>query len=80
MKLLWGSPALAWVVLNARRISCPSCEIAVLDMKEPFASRAKSLGIHSVSAVVVDGNLANCCTGRGPDEAALRAAGIGQPL
>lgn len=42
------------------------------------ASRAKELGIHSVPAVVIDGKLADCCTGRGPDEATLRAAGLGQ--
>jgi len=44
------------------------------------ADRAKSLGIRSVPAVVVDGVLASCCTGRGPDEASLRATGVGQPL
>ena len=45
-----------------------------------IARRAKDLGIYSVPAVVVDGELADCCTGRGPDEAALRAAGVGQPI
>jgi hypothetical protein len=44
------------------------------------ASRAKSLGIRSVPAVVINGKLADCCTGRGPDEATLRAGGLGQPL
>jgi len=44
------------------------------------ASRAKSLGIRSVPAVVIDGKLAGCCAGRGPDEATLKAAGIGQLL
>jgi hypothetical protein len=34
----------------------------------------------SVPAVVIDGKLADCCTGRGPDEATLRAAGLGQPI
>ncbi len=64
-----------------KRLSCSSCEIAVLDMNDPtVATRANSLGIRSVPAVVVDGSLASCCAGRGPDEAALRAAGIGQPL
>lgn len=42
------------------------------------ASRAKGLGIRSVPAVVIDGELADCCTGRGPDEATLRSAGLGQ--
>ena len=64
-----------------KRISCTSCEVTVLDMNESVvASRAKSLGIYSVPAVVIDGTVASCCAGRGPDEANLRAAGIGQPL
>lgn len=64
-----------------KRTACPSCEVNVLDMKEPeVADRARQLGIRSVPAVVIDGKLADCCTGRGPDEATLRAAGLGQPL
>jgi hypothetical protein len=62
-------------------IACPSCDVTVLDMHDSdVASRAKSLGIQSVPAVVIDGNLADCCAGRGPDEATLRAAGLGQPM
>ncbi len=62
-------------------IACPSCEVKVLDMKDPsIASRAKSLGIRSVPSVVIDGELAGCCAGRGPDEATLRSAGLGQPI
>jgi hypothetical protein len=53
----------------------------VLDMHDPQAAgRAKGLGIRSVPAVVIDGKLADCCTGRGPDEATLRAAGLAQPI
>lgn len=64
-----------------KRISCPSCEVTVLNMNDQkVAQRARSLGIRSVPAVAVDGKLASCCTGRGPNEAELRAAGIGQPL
>jgi glutaredoxin len=62
-----------------KSIACPSCEVTVLDMKQPAtANRAKELGIKSVPAVVVDGKLAGCCEGRGPDEATLKAAGVGQ--
>lgn len=43
------------------------------------AGRAKNLGIRSVPAVVIDGQPADCCSGRGPDEATLKAAGLGQP-
>jgi glutaredoxin 3 len=44
------------------------------------AERAKSLGVRSVPAVVIDGKLAGCCAGRGPEETTLRDAGLGVPL
>lgn len=62
------------------RIACPSCEVKILDMHQPdVAAKAKRYGIRSVPAVVVNGRLADCCAGRGPDEGTLRAAGIGTP-
>jgi hypothetical protein len=49
-------------------------------MKEPeVARRAKALGVRSVPAVAIDGKLAGCCAGRGPDEETLRAEGLGRP-
>jgi glutaredoxin 3 len=64
-----------------QRVACPSCEVTVLDMRDPaVARRAKDFGIRSIPAVVIDGQLAECCTGRGVNEATLRAAGLGQPL
>ena len=39
---------------------------SVLDMHDPqVAGRAKRLDIWPVPAVVIDGKLADCCTGRG---------------
>lgn len=38
-----------------------------------------NVGVRSVPAVVVDGNLAACCVNRGPEESAIREAGLGQP-
>jgi glutaredoxin 3 len=74
-----GCAACEETIELVRRLSCASCEVAVLDMKDgAVARRARALGIHSVPAVVVDGRLASCCEGRGPDEAGLRAAGIGE--
>lgn len=62
-------------------IVCESCEVSVLDMKDPkVAARAKSLGVRSVPAVAVNGQLADCCSGRGPEASALQAAGVGQRL
>ena len=75
-----GCPACEETIALVNRVACPSCEVSVLEMKDPgVASRAKSLGIRSVPAVVIDGKLADCCAGRGPDETVLRAAGLGQP-
>lgn len=63
------------------RLACPSCDVSVLDTHdEAVAARARTLGVRSVPAVVIDGTLADCCAGRGPDEAALRAAGLGRAL
>jgi len=61
-----------------KRLACDSCEVIVHDMKKPeLAAKAKGYGVQSVPAVVVDGKLAECCAGRGPQEHTLRAAGIG---
>lgn len=61
-----------------QRIACPSCDVVVLDMNDSsVANRASGLGIRSVPAVLIDGKLADCCQGRGPEQGTLRAAGIG---
>lgn len=76
-----GCPACEETIQLVNRIACPSCEVFVLDMNEPaVAARAKTLGIRSVPAVVIDGKLADCCSGRGPEERALRAAGVGHAI
>ena len=74
-----GCPACDEAVTLVQELACDSCEIEVLDMKQPGVSdRAKGYGVRSVPAVVIDGTLASCCTGRGPDADTLRAAGLGQ--
>jgi glutaredoxin len=58
-----------------KRLAGPSHEVEVHDMnKSEVASRAKNFGVRSVPAVVIDGKLASCCAGRGPEEHILRAA------
>lgn len=75
-----GCAACDETIQLVNQVACPSCEVSVLDMNDAaVARRAKDLGIRSVPAVVVDGKLADCCAGRGPDEATLRAAGLGRP-
>ncbi len=76
-----GCPVCEDLVARVNEMACPSCNVTVLDMKDSGATaRAKELGIRSVPAVAIDGKLADCCASRGPDEAALRAAGLGQPV
>lgn len=76
-----GCPACNEIIDLINKLACPSCEVTVLDMHEAkVAARARSLGARSVPAVAIDGVLAGCCAGRGPDEATLRAAGLGRPL
>lgn len=76
-----GCPCCDETIQTVRQIACPSCDVEVLDMRQDdVAQRAKQLGVRSVPAVVIDGKLADCCAGRGVDEATLRAAGLGVPL
>jgi glutaredoxin 3 len=61
-----------------RRVSCPSCEVTVLDMHDAeVAKRARQYNISTLPAVVVDGKLAGCCVGVGVTEEELRKAGTG---
>jgi len=58
-----------------KRIAGSSREVVVHDMqKSEVASQAKHYGVRSVPAVVIDGKLAGCCAGRGPNEHVLRSA------
>jgi len=75
-----GCPACDEVISLVQGLACPSCEVEVLDMRDiEVAKRAKALGVRSVPAVAINGQLAGCCAGRGVEEASLRAAGLGQP-
>ena len=73
-----GCPACEKTIALVKRIACPSCDVEVLDMHdETVAARAQKLGVTTVPAVAIDGRLASCCSGRGPDESTLRDAGLG---
>lgn len=76
-----GCPACEPTVQLVKSIACPSCDVQVLDMNKPdVAAKAKQYGVTSVPAVVINGKLAGCCTGAGPEEATLRAEGLGVAL
>ncbi|HEX9670975.1 MAG TPA: hypothetical protein VGC93_15995 [Thermoanaerobaculia bacterium] len=50
-------------------------------MHEPaVAEAAARYGIESLPAVVIDGQLAGCCAGRGIDLGELRGLGLGQAI
>ena len=76
-----GCPACQETIDLVNKIACQSCDVSVLMMNDDgVAQRAKSLGIHRVPAVVIDGKLADCCMVSAPDEQSLRAAGIGRAI
>ena len=75
-----GCPVCQETINLVKRIACPSCDVTVLDMTDSaIADRAKILGVRRVPAVVIDGEVADCCAGPGITEEALRAEGVGQP-
>ena len=58
-----------------KRLAGSSHELVVHDMhKSETATKAKNYGVRSVPAVVIDGKLASCCAGRGPEEHVLHSA------
>ena len=76
-----GCPVCEDIIAEVRKAVCASCEVSVLDMKNPAADkRARELGVMSLPAVAIDGKLASCCAGRGPDLAVLKASGLGLSL
>ena len=74
-----GCPCCDEAVRVVKNVACESCDVKVLDMRTDQAAqeRAKSYGIHRVPAVVVDGQLADCCSSGAVDEAVLRSLGVG---
>lgn len=59
--------------------ACSSCDVTVLDTNDiRAAQRASALGISRLPAVVIDGKLADCCSGGAINDAALKATGLGQ--
>lgn len=76
-----GCPVCEDTVALVQDVACPSCEVEVLSMTDPDVSRrAEKLGVQSLPAVAVNGELAECCTGRGVTKEALQSEGIGQPV
>lgn len=74
-----GCPVCQTAIDLVNRLACSSCEVMILDMNDSnVAKRGRELGVHSVPAVAINGQLASCCTNGVIEEQALRAAGLGQ--
>ena len=58
-----------------RKLAGSEDEMVVHDMHQhEIAIRAAQHGVRSLPAVVIDGKLAGCCSGRGVDEHVVREA------
>jgi hypothetical protein len=64
--------ALCHGAIDALRREVGSSVIVQNMMDSRVLSRARELGVRSVPAVVIDGKLASCCTGRGVDIQVLK--------
>lgn len=69
-----GCSACQQTVEMVKRLAGSSHEVVIHDMqKSDVAAKSKQYGVRSVPSVVIDGKLAGCCAGRGPDENTLRS-------
>lgn len=60
---------------SVRKLAGSEHEVVVHDMHhEKIADRAAQHGVRSLPAVVINGKLAACCSGRGVEEDVLREA------
>ena len=61
------------VIDVVRREARSTSEVIVRDMMDGRSlARAEKFGIRSVPAIVIDGRVASCCTGRGVDLEVLK--------
>ena len=76
-----GCPCCEEAVRLVKSLACESCDVQVLDMRSDRAAqaRAKQYGVQRVPAIVVNGQLADCCRSGAVDAATLRSLGVGTP-
>ena len=62
-------------IATVRKLAGHEHEVIVHDMQQDeIALQAAKHGVRSVPAVVINGELAGCCAGRGVEESVLRDA------
>ncbi len=76
-----GCPCCDEAVRLVKSLACDGCDVQVLDMRSDKAAqaRAKQYGVQRVPAIVVNGQLADCCRSGAVDAATLRSLGVGSP-
>jgi len=70
-----GCSACNETIEMVKRLAGSAHDLVIHDMHQSeIESKARSYGVRSVPAVVIDGKLASCCAGRGPEEHILKSA------
>ncbi len=73
-----GCPVCDRAISTVEDMADDRFDVRVLDMNDPkVAERARNLGVASVPAVFMDGQLLDCCGAQGVTPDSLRDAGIG---
>ncbi len=74
-----GCPLCEDAATLVKGLACPSCEVVVHDLRADgeAVSLARSYGVNAVPAVVIDGQLVECCTRSSVSEEVLRETGVG---
>jgi len=66
-------------VAAVRGLVCESCDLQIHDMRLPPAqAKAREYGVQRVPAVVVNGQLADCCQEGAVDLGTLQGLGVGR--
>jgi glutaredoxin len=74
-----GCPLCDEAVEAVRGLVCESCDLQIQDMRtRPAQAKAREYGVKRVPAVVVNGQLAECCQQGAVDLRTLQGLGVGQ--
>lgn len=78
-----GCPCCDEAVETVQQLACDNCEVVIHDIAEGCETnecrrKAEQYDIKRVPAVVVDGQLADCCATDGVDPEVLADMGVGQ--
>lgn len=74
-----GCPVCDEAVEAVRGLVCESCDLQVHDMRtQPAQAKARQYGVNRVPAVVVNGQLADCCRQGAVDPTTLQGLGVGR--